>query len=307
MKIIQLSWLNDQAVKDPKGLVEACEDAYARKIDLAADQIKERASTHPVVVLSGPSGSGKTTSARRIEHRLEEMGVNSHTISMDDYFLSRDEYPVPKDEEGNDDLESPLCVDWELLNRHIALLAQGREVAVPQFNFTTQRRDDVARPLRLARDEIVVMEGIHALNPLLLDQVGRYATGVYVSMRTRIERPDHELIGPEHLRVVRRIVRDAGTRNRTADQTIEAWKSVRRGEMLYIMPHKENADISIDTFIPYEPCVTTHLAAPLLTAMPEEAKTMGEGEIICSLPSLFATLPVTMVPDHSLLNEFLGK
>lgn len=304
MNVIELERINRLAQTDPKGFIDECEENYRTAILNAAQYISKNHVMHPTVLISGPSGSGKTTSAVRIEAQLERLGIGSHTISMDDYFYSRDEIKPPLDSDGKEDLESPLCVDSELLKKHIEMISKGQDIEVPSFNFNTQRRCEEKRRIHIGRDEVVVFEGIHALNPSVVGKISEFSTGIYISPRTRIVKNDGEVIAPELMRVIRRIIRDNIHRSRTAYDTIDAFKSVKRGEQSYIMPFKMNADISIDSFIGYEGCVLAPIAYKILKS---ENVNIYDPEYfkIWHIVREFAQISPEMVPEDSVLNEFI--
>ena len=306
MEKLLLDEINRQMETDPVGYIAACEAEYDREIFDAANLIRERRRECPVVLLSGPSGSGKTTSARQVEHQLRRWGISSLSLSMDNYFHPLSEEEVPRDENGNLDYESPVCLDKELLGEQVTRLIRGEEVRPPVFDFVHKKRLFRDETIRLPKGDLLVIEGIHALNPEVTGGIEEFATGMYISMRTRIQRPDGSLIKPGHLRAMRRVIRDHAHRGMSAARTAAAWESVRRGEYLYIRPHKGHADISINTLIPYEGCVTCALAAPLLEESRQELLESQRGRELLELAGLFRPVSPELVPRHSLLREFLG-
>ena len=171
---------------DPKGFVEECDVAYNRKIENAAKKIAENRSKSRIVLLSGPSGSGKTTTAKKIEAKLEEMGIRSHAIAMDNYFQTVDPATAPRNRDGQIDYESPFCLDMDLLNRHFAMLDRGEKIHIPKFEFARQMRSAIkSRPLQLGKDEIAIFEGIHALNDIITGK-NPAAMKVYISARSNV-------------------------------------------------------------------------------------------------------------------------
>lgn len=306
MRVVELDQINKQAKQDSKEFVACCESEYAHKIREAAGTIAKRSKKSPIVLISGPSASGKTTTAKRIQIQLKEIGISTHIISMDDYFLTRAKGNTPLDESGREDLESPLCLDMELLSRHLTLLSEGRGIFVPKFDFKTQSRTEEVRPLMLQKDEIVVIEGIHALNDAVTGGIGEKATKIYISVRTRIGNHDSVLVRPEWIRLMRRIVRDKNFRGATAEKTIMLWKNIRRGENLYIMPYKHTADIQFDTFLDYEACVLAPITSKELKTVPLKLMGMSESEGILEAIDLFEQIPLDYIPPDSLLREFVG-
>ncbi|MBP1578569.1 MAG: nucleoside kinase [Oscillospiraceae bacterium] len=303
MKSIPVIELNSM-IYDPHTLVEKSENAYADQISRAAERIYRERRKKPVVLISGPSGSGKTTTAGRLARLLEDNGCRAHIISMDNYFLplSADERRLA--EEGKFDFESPKRLDTELFRRHIELLSRCRPIDVPAFDFTLQDRKTGFR-LEYQPGDIVIMEGIHALNPDVIGHSDDYTNRVYVSVRTRLE-SGGELLHPSKIRLMRRLIRDKLYRGRSITETMEFFKSVERGENLYIMPYKHRASFDIDTFIAYEPMVYRNI---LLGDLHGVSKTFPEYEKYADIEKFLRELePLdpANVPDNSLVREFIG-
>ena len=235
MKCIPVLELNSMSA-DPHRLIEKSENAYADQISRAAERIYRERREKPVVLISGPSGSGKTTTAGRLARLLEDNGCCAHTISMDNYFLPLTAEELRLAEEGRFDFESPKRLDTELFKQHIELLSRCQPIDVPAFDFTIQDRKPGFR-LEYKPGDIVIMEGIHALNPDVIGHSDEYTNRVYVSVRTRLE-SGGELLHPSKIRLMRRLIRDKLYRGRSITETMEFFKSVERGEDLYIMPYK---------------------------------------------------------------------
>ncbi len=292
----------NQMAREPRALIAASDAGYRDKIGDVVSHILETAKERPILLISGPSGSGKTTSAKLIEKRLDESGMQTHVVSMDNYF-----HPLTAEEklliaENKLDLESPLRLDSDLLNRHIDDLHAGKTIELPRFNFLTSEREYDGRTLTLGKDELIILEGIHALNPSVI-AAEDYTTRVYVSVRTRLEFPDGRLLHPSKLRLARRMIRDKRTRGRTFEGTAALYESVERGENLYIMPYKHRAHFDIDTFHPCEPCFYKNL---LPTSLPEaEAKYEWLHELFEAL-KLIDPIDIALLPEHSLIREFTG-
>ena len=169
-----LKEINDAVRSDPKGFAEACDAAFAKKVETAAQKIADHRKESRIILLSGPSGSGKTTTALKIEEQLEKMGIQTHTISMDNYFNTIDPETAPRNREGAIDYESPFCLDIELLNRHFSMLDRGETIHVPKYEFARQMRSDIlSQPLKLGPDELAIFEGIHALNDVIVGRIPR--------------------------------------------------------------------------------------------------------------------------------------
>ena len=304
MKCIPIEQLNN-AAKSPADLVADGEKVYAEQIEHAAQSIFERRNERPVVLLSGPSGSGKTTSAHRIAALLESYGCKAHTISMDNYFLPMQENEAARDENGIIDFESPLRLDIPLFKKHLEMLFKGEKIDIPAFDFANQKRL-VGMPLTRKDGELVILEGIHALNPLVTGNSDDFTTCVYVSVRTRISDGD-KLLHPSKIRLMRRLMRDKLFRGRSITETFDFFKSVERGENLYIMPYKSRADFDIDTFIEYEPLVYRDILLPDLAAESPHYADYGDYADIEYFLKLLEPVERGIVPENSLIKEFIGN
>ncbi len=307
MEYFAIRDMND-AARDPQEFIRWSEGQYAAKIEAAAEAILEASQRgKPLVLLAGPSGSGKTTTAEKIEAWLDNHGHPCLTLSMDNYYYRREDGWMPRDEEGQVDYESPELLDLPLLRQHLEQLAECRPVEMPIFDFAAQMRSDKTISVRRNPGEIIVMEGIHALNPALLGQEQDLATGVYISVRTRVTDENGFVLHPSRIRLARRLLRDANTRGQRYEDTIVKLRSVTRGERLYIMPHKNNAEIQFNTFIPYELAAYRNQLALGLNQM-DRAFLEDEG-VSELLPMLRQLEPVSrrLVPEDGLIREFIGQ
>ena len=298
--------INRRAAADPKGFLEEADAQFAEKIRVTADRIAENLRRSPIVLLSGPSGSGKTTSALKIEEELEHRGIRSHTISMDNYFRSIDPENSPRTPEGGYDLESPLCMDMELLNEHFTDLSQGRGILIPHYDFARKMRDTSrCVPLQPRPDEVYVFEGIHALN----DTLGGHhpeAFKIYLSARSNIRDGARTVFKGTWLRLARRCVRDMNFRGSDVSFTFALWANVRRGEKLYISPFKYRANQILDTALPYEVCVLSRYASTLRQALPDDSARHREMARMIDAFEDFVSIDAELVAPDSLLREFIG-
>ena len=304
-----LKEINEAVRGDPKGFVEESDAAYNRKIEKAARQIADNLSKSRIVLLSGPSGSGKTTTAKKIEAKLQEMGIASHAIAMDTYFQTVDPETVPRNREGEIDYESPFYLDMDLLNRHFRMLDRGEKIYIPKFEFARQMRSAVkSRPLQLGKDEIAIFEGIHALNDIIVGK-NLNAMRVYISARSNVLDEEGRLaFKGTWMRLARRTVRDAKFRAWEPEITVKMWPRVRRGEKLYISPFKDNALIQFDSSLPYEVSVVKAFAQPHFDEM-HLSPDMERYEEIAHLAEAypkFETLDEKYVAPDSLIREFIG-
>ena len=305
----QLQEINESVGTDPKGFLEACDTAYQSRIDSAVDRILERMKVSPIVLLSGPSGSGKTTTALKLEQELERRGVNTHTISMDNYYKTLNRKTAPHTPEGDIDYESPLLLDLDLLDETFSRLSRGEWVVVPKYEFARQMRNDSRGTfLKLDKNEIAIFEGIHALND---DIFGRHpeATGLYISARSNVLEGEELRFKGTWMRISRRSVRDYNFRGTDLLETLLMWYNVRRGEKTYISPFKNRANIIIDSSLPYEVSVFANYADALREAVdqiPADNPRYQEFHDLVDAFRYFEPVDPALVPPESLIREFIG-
>ena len=303
---IDLAEVNRRVREDPKEFVAECERGYAEQVSAAADMIIENMKKSPVVLLAGPSGSGKTTTAFKLEQELEERGVTTHSVSLDNYFKTVDHRTVPRTPEGDVDLESPLCLDMDLLNEHFGMLARGEMIRIPRYVFSRQIRDPSrSTPLRLKENEIAIFEGIHALNDDLTAPHPE-AFKLYVTASGGYWINDEQVLTRQQLRLMRRVVRDFNFRGANAAYTLEMWPTVIRGERLYIDPYKTSADDWINSTLAYEVAVMKQFAGKLFAELLGSTIVNEELQSILPALALFSELDPALTPESSLLREFIG-
>ena len=300
-----LTQLNDAIRSDPKAFVEECDAAYAKKVETAARKIAEHRNESHVILLSGPSGSGKTTTALKVEEALEKMGIETHTVSMDNYFHTVDPETAPRNREGAIDFESPFCLDVDLLNRHFSMLDRGETIHVPKYEFARQMRSDIfSQPMRLGPDDLAIFEGIHALNDIIVGK-NPHAFKLYIAARSNLLDDDGNVVFQHAwLRLCRRLVRDFKFRGSDASFTLKMWSNVRRGEKLYISPYKENAHIKFDSSLAFEFALLKPIAVPLLEQLPA-----GQYDVVDNILRAFEKiepLEEHYVAPNSLAREFIG-
>jgi len=300
-----LTQLNEAIRSDPRAFVEECDAAFAKKVENAAKKIADHRTESRIILLSGPSGSGKTTTALKIEEQLDRMGIETHTVSMDNYFNTVDPETAPRNREGAIDFESPFCLDVDLLNRHFAMLDRGETIHVPKYEFARQMRSDIlSQPMRLGADDLAIFEGIHALNDIIVGK-NPHAFKLYIAARSNLV-DDNGSVVFQHawLRLCRRIVRDFKFRGSDAGFTLKMWANVRRGEKLYISPYKENAHIMFDSSLAFEFAVLKPFVVPLLEAIPA-GKYAVVGEMLKGFEKI-EPLDEKYVAPNSLAREFIG-
>ena len=298
--------INFRTVSDPKGFIDECDGVYAKRVETAADMIIENSRRSPIVLLSGPSGSGKTTTARKISEALERRGVHAHYVGMDDYFRTVDPATAPRTPEGDIDFESPLCLDMELLNDHFSMLAEGKRIYVPKYEFSRRMRViEPSKSIKLKKDEIVVFEGIHALNDMIT-QKHPDAFKLYISARSNVEFNGEVVFKGTWFRLIRRTVRDYKFRGADPDQTLSMWANVRRGEKANISPFKNKADFQFDSSFPYEMAVMNETATKLFSSIPEGIERYDELRQVLPALQLFGVIDESLVAPDALIREFIG-
>lgn len=282
---------------------EAMQEKQVAKIaEKIADGYKEGIR---IVLISGPSSSGKTTFCKRLQVQLTTNLLHPVGISLDDYFLNRED--TPKDEHGEYDFESLYALDLPYFNKDLKKLLSGEEIELPSFNFESGRRIFKGKKLKLRENSILVIEGIHALNPELTEFIDdKYKYRVYVSVLTSISLDNHNWIPTTDNRLLRRIIRDYRFRGYSAEDTINRWPSVRRGEDKWLFPYQENADAMFNSAMLYELAALRKYAEPILAQVPESNKANAEAYRLLRFLRYFNYIPTEELPGTSLLREFLG-
>ena len=293
--------IEEDRIKDVIMLAEAL---HEKKIANIADDIAKRKNVK-MVLIAGPSSSGKTTFAQRLGLQLQLNGLKPVTISVDNYFVEREQTPL--DSDGKYDFEAIEAVDMKLLNEHIERLLNGEEVEMPTFNFTTGSKEYKGNKVKLGKDDIIVMEGIHCLNDRLTAQIPRNKKfKVYISALTVLNIDEFNRISTTDSRLIRRIVRDSNFRSYSAIHTLKMWNSVNRGELKNIFPFQEEADAMFNTSLIYEICVLKKYALPQLEAIDNRSIEFSEAKRIREFLKYFEDIPDDLVPTNSLLREFIG-
>ena len=312
LDIMELSNVGDFNVACNEGfatdLINVSEALQEKKISHIADDIYNRGKNGDrvkMVLISGPSSSGKTTFSKRLSIQLMTNGLHPFPISLDNYFVNREE--TPRDENGNYDYESLYALDLKFFNEQLQALLRGEEVELPRFNFSTGKREFKGDKLKIHENTILILEGIHALNPELTPQIpdaNKYK--VYVSALTTISLDDHNWIPTTDNRLLRRIIRDFNYRGYSAQETISRWPSVRAGEDKWIFPYQENADAMFNSALLFEFAVLRRYAEPILNAVPRNCPEYSEAYRLLKFIKYFVPVQDKEIPPTSLLREFLG-
>ena len=306
--IIGISTVGDFNENVAKGfstdIINVSEALQEKKISRIADEIASRSDVR-VVLIAGPSSSGKTTFCKRLSVQLLTCGIKPVQVSLDDYFVDRDKTPL--DDKGDYDYESLYALDIPLINKQFNALFAGEEVIMPRYNFQTGKSEKNGRRLKLDENNVLLVEGIHALNPKLTAHIPENQKfPVYASALTTILLDNHNYIPTTDNRLLRRIIRDYKYRGVTAQETIRRWPSVRAGENKWIFPYQENADMMFNTAMLFELAVIRTQAEPLLELVPENAEEYAEAYRLLKFLRYITPIQYRQLPPTSLLREFLG-
>jgi uridine kinase len=296
--------LNQHIIERKAGnLVKIAEALHEKKVAYIADIIHERKATR-LVLIAGPSSSGKTTFSKRLSVQLQVSGLKPLIISLDDYFVDREF--TPRDETGEYDFESIDAIDIKLFNEHLLSLFKGEEVEIPRFDFHDGKR--LRGPKMICgEDNIIIVEGIHALNPNLTPRIEKELMfKIYVSALTQISIDRHNRIPTTDNRLIRRIVRDYSYRSHSALETLKRWPSVRAGEEKNIFPYQEEADIMFNSALLYEFSVLKYFAEPIIKQVPENTKEYSEAQRLLKFLSFFLPMDNEDIPNTSIIKEFIG-
>ena len=286
--------------------IKIAEALHEKKIVTIADHINENRNRIKWVLAAGPSSSGKTTFAKRLAVQLEVDGLHPVTISVDNYFVNRDD--TPRDEQGEFDYENIETIDLRLFNEHLQKLDNGEEVELPHFDFEQGKRVFRGETLRLGPGQLVVVEGIHALNPRLTTSVpAEHKFKIYISALTQLNLDFNNRVSTTDNRLMRRLVRDRMFRGNSALKTLTMWPNVRRGEKMWIFPFQQEADIAFNSALDYELAVLKPLVEPLLAEVKPDCPQYAEARRLQDFLVSFLSVPDYLVPPTSILREFIGR
>ncbi len=293
-------------------IMKISEGLHEKKIAYIADRIargvtrKDSTKKIKLVLISGPSSSGKTTFTKRLDIQLRVNGIRTVIIGLDNYYVNRDQ--IPLDKNGEMDFEQIHALNVDLFNQHLSQLFNGEEVQLPKYDFSSGTSSITGKKLKLEDEQVVIVEGIHGLNPLMTAKIpdaNKYK--IYVSALTQIRYDSTNLIPTTDIRLLRRIVRDNKYRSYSANQTIQRWPSVRVGEESHIFPFQENADVMFNSALSYEIPILKLYAEPLLRQVPETSEVFLEVHRLLKFLSYFIPISADDVPYTSILREFIGK
>ncbi|MDX9880747.1 MAG: nucleoside kinase [Prolixibacteraceae bacterium] len=306
LNVSNISNLNSFTEKGRSGdILKISEALHEKKVAEIANMISARKNQVKMVLIAGPSASGKTTFSKRLSVQLAVNGIHPYMISLDDYFVDREKTPL--DEYGEYDFESLQAIDIEYFNKQVLELFDEKEVELPRFDFGHGRRSRSGKKLKLSSNDILIVEGIHGMNPNLVPHIKPENTfKIFLSALTQISFDDHNYIPTTDNRLIRRMIRDAKYRGYSAADTIRRWPSVRKGEEKNIFPYQENADIMFNSALIYELAVLKKYAEPLLKSVPECMPEYSETNRLLKFMSYFHTIDDSEIPPTSVIREFLG-
>ncbi len=301
----KLQFINEKAKFNAEEFIEDCEKRYQSIIDKIVKRIVEE-DGREIIMLAGPSSAGKTTTAKRLKEGLFRKGVTTYVLSLDDFYLNRDDIPYLPD--GSQDYETVYALDLERLENDLNSLLRGETVKTPIFDFTTGKRSDTQfNTITLGQEDVVIIEGLHALNPLITEKVNGKLLKVYINVSSRVCDENGEiLLSKRNFRFLRRMIRDYKFRASSVDNTYKLWKNVTIGEDKYLFPYRDNADIKANTIHLYEPCVIKNQALPLLRDSEVSDEFREDAKKLCAALEKFYDIEENKVPKDSLLREFLG-
>ena len=301
-----LEYINEQALRNPTDFVLKCEERYNNIIEDIAKRITTEKGRE-IVMLAGPSSAGKTTTARKLCENINEKGVKTYVLSLDDFYLNREDIPYLPD--GTQDYETVYALDLNLFTECVNKLLMGETVKNPVFDFTTGKRSDKEfNEITLDKEDVVIIEGLHALNPVITEKIEGKLLKIYINVSSRIyDNKGNIILNKRNMRFVRRMVRDYKFRDSTVNNTYKLWKNVTAGEDKYLFPFRDNADIKINTIHLYESCVLKSQALPLLYESEISDEYKDDAKKLCKALEKFEDINISSVPEDSLLREFLGK
>lgn len=295
-RLVSLGKIND--------LIRIDETLQSNRLLNLASEINKRKDTVKIVLMAGPSSSGKTTTSKKLCMYLESFGLHPKVLSMDDYFVERDETPL--DENGKPDYECLEAMDMKLFDKQIEELLKGKTVTIPTYNFPLGMKEYKGE-MTLGKEDILVIEGIHALDTKILTNIPRAKKyKIYISALTELNLDDHNRVSTTDNRMLRRIIRDNRTRNNGVEHTLKAWDSVRRGEEKYIFPFQDDADFTFNSALIYEIGVLKTYVEPLLYSVPQDSLYYEEAKRLINFLRLFLPIPADVIPQDSILREFIG-
>ena len=299
---IELNEINKLA-RDPETFIRNCEEDYIHQLEKVVTEVTQKGCK--VVMLAGPSSSGKTTTANKLSACFSKKGINAPVISLDDFFLGIASYHILPN--GLPDMESVQTLDLPLINETFLELITKGEAVFPIFDFERSQRSKLTKLLKLDQNGVLIVEGLHALNPLLTEKIdAKNIFKIYVSTRTQYMYKEHVVLTPKDNRLIRRMVRDHKFRARSPRETLENWQNVLDGEEKYIYQWRDTADFKIDSAHNYEGCIFHHYILPMTKELKSDPTYGGKVREVVEILEAFDDIDFSYIPEDSLLREFIG-
>ena len=297
--------INSEAKNNPEDFVQTAEKIFAGDLRVIADRILNIPAKRHIIYLSGPSSSGKTTTAKKLSEAFEKNGCNVLMVSMDDFYLG--EKYVRKLPNGKPDFESVDALDIDLMKRCVSLIAEYGECDIPKYDFAHSRRSVETTHIKLENDSVVIIEGIHALNPVFSDIIPKeYVSRIYVGVKQGIKDNENYVLTNRELRCIRRLVRDSRFRKASPEHVLDMWDEVIDGEHKYIRPYRYTSDFTVNTIHIYEPCILKKPAVELLSGVDASSSCYQDARKLIASLDRFESIDPCFVPDNSLIREFIG-
>lgn len=301
----RLEYINELAAENPKAIIARAELRYRNIINNIAERVLDDTGRE-IIMLAGPSSSGKTTTAKKIAETFTSLGMKTYVISLDDFYLDREQ--IPGYAEGKPDFETVYALDLACLSKTLQSLMEGKTTKIPKFDFLTGKRSDNYTLLTLDKNDAVIVEGLHALNPVVTSDLRQLKLlKIYISVSSRIyDNKGKIILNKRNLRFTRRMIRDYNFRGSSVENTYNLWKGVCEGEEKYLFPYEDMADVRINSIHLCEPCLFKDTALKLLeeAELPEEFR--ADAKRLADSLKMFKSIPTDLVPSDSLLREFIG-
>ncbi len=300
----RLSLINEKAAENAEKFITDCENVYKKAVSDVVNEFLSN-SDYDIVLLAGPSSSGKTTTAGKLSAEIEKSGRRAYTVSLDDFYLNRADIAV--NEDGFKDFENVTALDIELIHNTFNELIENRKAELPIFDFMTGNRSEETKHIELQKDDVIIVEGLHALNPLITEGLDeKHVYKIYISVSTRVIGDDGKiLLNKRNLRFIRRMIRDVRHRNSPVQHTFEMWQGVMKGEDKFLFPFESYANVKINSFHAYESCIFKSEALRLLNTVEKNDPYYENAQDLITKLGLFNEISPSLLPSDSLLNEFL--
>lgn len=301
----RIEYINELAQENSHALVARAELRYRNIINNISEKALDETG-RKIIMLAGPSSSGKTTTAKKIADSFTSLGMDTHVVSLDDFYLNRKD--IPGYDEGKPDFETVYALDLPFISETVKSLMSGAETDMPSFDFTVGERKSTYTKLKLEKNDAIIVEGLHALNPIVSSELENLRLiKLYINVSSRIYDAKGKIIlNKRNLRFVRRLIRDYNFRGSSVNNTFELWENVCRGEDMYLFPYKDMADIRINSIHLCEPCIFRDTAINLLKAAEIDDKYKGDAQKLINSLNKFVPLNSELIPKDSLLREFIG-